>query len=174
MESGRQCNWCQRCLARLSRLAVGEVVDCHTSRRRVRCDWCVGGNRRARECVVVGLHPSRVLLADDSQVPPELQGEAAAVVALYGQFRAHMGTTTIEEVRDAAQSLVDQFQPANRRSGGRENASLGHLNAPLSGSQETDLRIVRALEAIVGLLAQANGVDNPLEGESSTSSDDDA
>jgi hypothetical protein len=97
------------------------------------------------------------------------------VVALYGRFCDHTGTTTIEEVRNAAQSLVDQFQPANRRRGGRENPSLGPLNAALSSpSQEVGERIARALEAIVGLLAQANGMDNPLEGESSTSSGNDA
>jgi hypothetical protein len=97
------------------------------------------------------------------------------VVALYGRFRVHTGTTTIQEVRAAARSLVDQFQPANRRWGGRENASLGPLNAALpSASQEVGERIARALEAIVGLLAQANGVDNPLGGESSTHSGDDA
>jgi hypothetical protein len=36
LESGRQCNWCQRCLGRLATLSPGVVVSCDTSVARTR------------------------------------------------------------------------------------------------------------------------------------------
>ena len=110
-----------------------------------------------------------MLLADTLQVPRELQGEAASVVSLYDNYRTRNGAT-LDEVRAAALSLVNQFRVANRRSGARENPSLGHTpsrqasSLPSSGlSEETGQRIARALDAMVAVFAAARGVRNPLE-----------
>jgi hypothetical protein len=108
-----------------------------------------------------------MIFATISQVPEELQEEAASVVALYEGFRAGNGTT-VEDVREAALHLVEQFGAANRRSGVVENPSLGVLPAPGANvvSQETHERIARALEALVGLFAEAHQLQNPLEEDS--------
>lgn len=96
------------------------------------------------------------------------------MVALYMRFCAGDGTP-VGDVVSAAQHLVDGFAAANRRSGVRENPSLGVIPGPRSSppalSEETGGRIARALEAIVGLLARANGEQNPLD-ESDSDSDD--
>ncbi len=116
-----------------------------------------------------------MLLAYVSQVPQELQGEAASVVALYEGYRARDGTT-MDAVVAAATHLVDQFPAANRRSGARENPSLGHLPGRQDStlaqpvSDETGQRIARALEALVALLAGVHGAPNPLNGDSDSDS----
>lgn len=51
--AGRQCNWCQRCFSRLSRLAPREVVTCVTLGIAIRCGYCASRNRRAADCRVV-------------------------------------------------------------------------------------------------------------------------
>lgn len=120
---------------------------------------------------------SCMLFADDSQAPQELQGEAAAVVALYQRFRTRQGPT-IGDVRAAARHLVDQFPAAARRNPVRENPSLGVLSpeqtrstsagagsSPALLTEATGQEILRVLEAVVALLAEANGLDNPLEDE---------
>ncbi len=116
----------------------------------------------------------RPLFADDSQAPQELQGEAASVVALYQRFRARQGPS-IQDVRDAAAHLVDTFPAAARRTTVRENPSLGVLpprvastpaasaaSAPALLTEATGREILRVLEVLVDLFAEANGLDNPL------------
>lgn len=53
LESGRQCNWCQRCLWRLSILTAGQVVECLIVGARTRCGTCARGGRTAAQCLVV-------------------------------------------------------------------------------------------------------------------------
>jgi hypothetical protein len=76
------------------------------------------------------------------------------------------------EVVAAATALVRQFSAANRRAGGvRENPSLGATPGRVSAaasaqaSQEVLERIARAAEALVGLFAEAYGLENPLDGD---------
>lgn len=101
------------------------------------------------------------------------------MVALYEGFRAHNTSTTVQDVRVAALHLVNQFPAALRRSGGlRENPSLGVIpgpgsSAPETVSEETAMRIARALEAIVALYAGVHGQQNPLEGDDDDDDDDD-
>jgi hypothetical protein len=50
----RQCNWCQKCLKRLSSLPTdGSSVRCLYAGTRTRCEYCVTGNRRSSDCVMV-------------------------------------------------------------------------------------------------------------------------
>jgi hypothetical protein len=154
------------------------VVACVSSVARTRCEYCAAGNRRAADCRVVGSHSSLTRFADSLQAPPELQEEAASVVALYENFRAREGAT-MGEVVAAATALVEQFPAANRRAGGlRENPSLGVTSGPGSStpvpvSDETAQRIASALEAFVALYARVHGEQNPLEEESSGEDDSD-
>ena len=118
-------------------------------------------------------------VADVSQAPQELQEQAAAVVALYQMYRAHAGPT-IDEVRQAAGELGELFPAANRRSGVRENPSLGVLPerqasnpAAATVSEETGQRIARAVEALVDLVAVHFGVPNPLVEEEYVGPDQD-
>ncbi|KAL9099204.1 MAG: hypothetical protein Q9187_009531 [Circinaria calcarea] len=157
----RQCNWCRRCLQRLTRLsAADEPVYCHHAGTRARCEYCVSGNRKAADCVVV---------------PEELQEEAASVVSLYQEFLGGNAATSLGDVVSAARHLCDQFRVATRRAPARVNAALGELpsrsaqapSAVPALSEETGDRIATALEAIAALLARAHGLASPLEENSS-------
>jgi hypothetical protein len=52
----RQCNWCQRCLKRLSSLSAdGSSVRCLYAGTRTYYEYCVAGNRRSSDYVIVYL-----------------------------------------------------------------------------------------------------------------------
>ncbi len=100
------------------------------------------------------------------------------MVALYQSYLAQVGTT-LEEVREDAESLVGRFYAAGRRVEGRlENPSLGVLraggsSASTGATEETQLRIACALEALVALYAGSIGQANPLAEDDDPAAADD-
>jgi hypothetical protein len=104
-------------------------------------------------------------LADFSQVPDGLQGEAAQVVSLYDSFLGAGPAATRRDVEASASRLVEQFQVANQRQGTRTNAVLGTAQPSLAvGPGLTDAtgrRIARALELFVASYRESQGLEVP-------------
>ncbi len=108
-------------------------------------------------------------------------------MTLYQSYLAQMGTT-LEEVRENVESLVGRFYAAGWRVEGRlENPSLdvfraGEFFVSTGATEETQLRITCALEALVvlyaGFIEQANSLveDDDLaaadDGENEDDDDD--